>query len=592
MTDKNTNHGTTESGPTAPSRLERWFPIGVWLPTYAWRTSLSADMIAAVSVAALLIPESMGYSSVAGVPVQIGLYAAPLALIGYAMFGGSKLVVFAAAGSVAAVSASVVSGLSGGDQDTAVALTAALALATGVVFLMAGIAKLGWITNFISKAVMAGFIVGMSIQVLVGQLGKLLGVDQSGDNTFAKLWSALSQFSDWNWTATLIGVGSLLMILAIQRFIPKLPAALTAVVVASVFVALFDPDLDLIAQIPQGLPSVALPTGIDASTWGSLLAGGVVVALVGFSEGWGASGQVAKKTHDDLDTNQEFRAYGVGNLGAGLLGGMVATGSLSKTLANESAGARTQMSNVFLAGMVLLTLAFLAPALQWLPETVLAAIVIDAMLGSAKPTKLEALWRVDKIDFAMAIITLFVVLALDLLPAMVAGIAMSIIYMVYRVSFPGRELLGRVPETGDFEIKYWLYGRRSGEAHAEAEAVPGVLVYRFSSPLIFSNATAFTSTGKDILIDAEAKDLLPHTVVIDCEEMFRIDDTGTDAMTDLFEYAQRYGVDVVLARVHSGTRERLRLTGVIDTIGEHRIFDTVRNAVEAAGEDSSLGSDR
>lgn len=292
MTAKNTGHGTRGSGPTAPSRLERWFPIGAWLPTYASRRSLSADMIAAVSVAALLISESMGYSSVAGVPVQSGLNAAPLALIGYAMFGGSKLVVFAAAGSVAAVSAGVVGGLSGGDQDTAVALTAALALATGVVFLVAGIAKLGWIANFISKAVMAGFIVGMSIQVLVGQLGKLLGVDQSGGNTFVKLWSALSQLSDWNWTATLIGVGSLLMILAIQRFSPKLPAGLTAVVVASIFVALFDPDIDLIAQIPQGLSSVALPTGIDASTWGSLLAGGVVVSLVGFSEGWGASGQV------------------------------------------------------------------------------------------------------------------------------------------------------------------------------------------------------------------------------------------------------------------------------------------------------------
>jgi high affinity sulfate transporter 1 len=577
--------------PTAPSTLQRWFPIGAWLPHYDWGKFLGADLIAAVSVAALLIPESMGYSSVAGVPVQIGLYAAPLALIGYAMFGGSKLLVFGAAGSVAAVSASVVGGLSGGNQDTAVALTAALALATGAVFVVAGLAKLGWITNFMSKAIMAGFITGMSIQIIVGQFGKLFGVKVTDGDTFEKLWSAVSQIADWNWTAVVIGVGSLLMIFAIQRFIPKLPAALTAVVVASVIVAVFNPDLDLVAKIPQGLPSLGLPSGIDASTWGTLLLGGAVVALVGFSEGWGASGTIAKKTHDQLDTNQEFRAYGVANMGSGLLGGMVTTGSLSKSSAAMSAGAKTQMSNIFLAGMVLLTLAFLAPAFQWLPETVLAAIVIHAMWGSANPRKLEKLWRIDKVDFALAFITFFLVLALDLLPAMVAGIGFSIIYMVYRVSFPGRELLGRVPDTGDYVVKHWLYGRRHGDANPHAKAVSGVIVYRFSAPLVFSNAEAFTATGENLLIDAAAKGPLPHTLVIDFEEVFLIDDTGAAAITNLFEYAQRYGVDLSLARVHAGTHEILRLSGVTDEIGEHRIIDTVRNAVAAATKGGSSSGD-
>jgi high affinity sulfate transporter 1 len=592
VSSKNAGPDRSRGVPTAPSTLQRWFPIAAWLPNYDWGRFLAADLIAAVSVAALLIPEGMGMATVAGVPVQIGLYAAPLALVGYAMFGGSKLLVFAAAGSVAAVSASVVGGLSGGDQDTAVALTAALALMTGVVFLAAGLAKLGWIANFMSKAIMAGFITGMSIQIIVGQLGKLLGVDQTGDNTFEKLWSVVSQIGDWNLTAVVIGVGALLMIFAIQRFIPRLPAALTAVVVASVIVAVFDPDLDLVAQIPQGLPSLDLPTGIDASTWGTLLAGGAVVALVGFSEGWGASETLARKTHDDLDTNQEFRAYGMGNLGAGLLGGMVVAGSLSKSSAAETAGAKTQMSNIFLAAMVLLTLAFLAPAFQWLPEAVLAAIVINAMWGSASPRKLEKLWRIDKIDFTLALVTFVLVLALDLLPALVAGIILSIVYMVYRVSFPGRELLGRVPDTGDFVVKRWLYERRQGEAHPEAEPVPGVIVYRFSAPLLFSNAGAFKDTGKTVLIEAAAKGDLPDTLVIDFEEVFLIDDTGAVAITDLIEYAHRYGVEVALARVHSGTHEILRRTGVMNEIGEHRIYDTVRNAVEAAGEDSSLRNDR
>jgi MFS superfamily sulfate permease-like transporter len=184
--------------------MERWFPIAAWLPNYKWGKFFGADLIAAVSVSALLIPESMGYAAVAGVPVQIGLYAAPLALIGYAMFGGSKLLVFGAAGSVAAVSAGVVGGLSGGDQSTAVALTAALALATGAVFIVAGLARMGWITNFMSKAVMAGFITGMSIQIIVGQFGKLFGVKVPDGNTFEKLWSAISQITIWNWTAVVM----------------------------------------------------------------------------------------------------------------------------------------------------------------------------------------------------------------------------------------------------------------------------------------------------------------------------------------------------------------------------------------------------
>ena len=174
------------------------------------------------------------------------------------------------------------------------------------------------------------------------------------------------------------------------------------------------------------------------------------------------------------------------------------------------------------------------------------------------------------------------VLALDLLPAMIAGIILSIVYMVYRVSFPGRAVLGRVPDTGDFVAKHWLYGRRSGDANPQAESVPGVVVYRFSAPLIFSNATAFTNTGEGVLIEAAARGPLPHTLVIDFEEVFLIDDSGAAAITGLFEYAQRYGVDLALARVHSGTHELLKLSGVTAEIGEQRIHDTVRNAVAAA----------
>jgi high affinity sulfate transporter 1 len=564
--------------------MQRRFPIAVWLPSYQWGKFFRADLIAAVSVAALLIPESMGYATVAGVPLQIGLYMAPLALVGYAMFGGSKVLVFAAAGSVAAISASVIGEVSGGGgKDAAAALIAALALTTGAIFLVAGWARMGWITNFMSKAVMGGFITGMAIQIIVGQFGNLFGVDVEGGDSFAKLWSWISQIGDWNVIATVIGLGALGSMFAIQRFVPKLPAALTAVVLTSLIVAGLDPDIDLVKKIPEGLPSIGTPSGISASDWLTLLAGGAVVALVGFSEGWGASAQISKTTHDQLNSNQEFIAYGVGNIGAGLSGGMPGTGSLSKSSAALSVGAKSQMANILLAGIVLLTLAFFAPLFQWLPETVLAAIVINAMWGSAGPQKLQRLWYENKIDFALGLLTGFLVLALDLLPAMIVGIAFSIVYMVYRVSFPGQAVLGRVAETGDYEATAWQYGRRRGAAHPDAKPVPGVIVYRFAAPLIFSNAEAFVHGGESLLIEAGAKGSLPGTLVVDCEEMFTVDATGASVLGDLGSYCGRYGVELKLARLHSGARRGLELAGVVDEIGEEAIYDTVRDAVEAAG---------
>lgn len=568
--------------PTGPSGLQQWFPVAVWLREYQWGKFLAPDLIAAVSVAALLIPESMGYATVAGVPVQIGLYAAPLSLIGYALFGGSRLLVFAAAGSVAAISATVVGGLDPSDASTAITMTAALAIAAGVVFLVAGLARMGWIVNFMSKAVMGGFITGMAIQIIVGQLAGLSGISKGSGNTFEKLWDWLSKVGSWDWTATILGTLALVLIFTIQRVVPRVPAALSAVVLASIVVAVSDPSIPLVARIPEGLPQIGAPTGLSASDWATLALGGCVVALVGFSEGWGAATTVARKTHDDLEPNQEFRAFGVGLIGAGLLGGMPTTGSLSKSSAAMTAGAKTQMSNILLAVITLLTLLFLAPAFQWLPETVLAAVVINAMWSSANPNKVFKLWKENKIDFGLGLVTAVLVLAFDLLPAMVVGILLSIIYLVYRVSFPARAELGRDPSTGDFEAIGWMHGSGLEDGRPDVERIPGVMIYRFAAPLVFSTAEAFKGSGKQMLIDAAAKGPLPETMVIDCEEIFYADVTGATALHELKAYFERYHVKITLARLHTHTRQALTDDGVLAEIGEDHIHDSVHAAVAAA----------
>jgi sulfate permease, SulP family len=568
--------------PTGPSRMERWFPIGAWLPKYNWGSSFTPDLIAAISVAALLIPESMGYASVAGVPAQIGLYAAPLALVGYALFGGSRLLVFAAAGSVAAISAGVIAGLHPHSQSMTVTLAAALAVATGVVFLVGGLVKLGWIVNFMSKAVIAGFITGMAIQIIVGQLGHVTGIKESSGDTFQKLWSVLSHAGSWNWTSTAVGLLAIALIFTLQRYLKAVPAALTAVVLASVYVAIANPDIELVKKIPKGLPSFAVPTGLSASTWATLLLGACVVALVGFSEGWGAESAIASTTHDELDSNQEFRAFGVGSIGAGLLGGMAVAGSLSKTSAAMTAGAKTQMANVFLAVFVLLTLLLFAPLFQWLPEAVLAAVVINAMWGSASPKKVMKLRRDDRIDFVLGIVTGIAVLATDLLPAMVLGIILSIIYLIYRVSFPSRAELGRDEKTGDFEALHWMSGTKQGAGNPGARGVSGVMLYRFDAPLVFSNADAFKASGQQILIDTAASGPLPPALVIDFEEVFYTDASGAESIRELKRYASRYDVEILIARLHADAREILARDGVLAEIGEDHIYDSVHAAVAAS----------
>jgi len=568
--------------PTAPSALERWLPMFVWLREYQWKQLFVADLVAALSVAALLIPESIGYASVAGVPAEVGLYAAPLALLAYAVLGGSKVLVVAAAGAVAAISASIVGDLGGGDADQAIVLSSALALTTGAVFVTAGLLRMGWIANFMSKAVMAGFVLGMSIQIIVGQLGKLFGIDLGDGNTFEKLWTIFTDRADWSGTAMLLGFGSLLLIVLIGRNAAAVPAALSAVVISSILVAMLDPDVELVAEIPQGLPTPQLPSGISGSDWLTLLLGGCLVALIGFSEGWGASAAISQKTGDELDTNQEFRATGVSNIGAGIMGGMVVSGSLSKSAAAMSSGARTQMSNVVLAALVLLTLLILAPAFQWLPEAALGAVVISAMSESANPAKVLRLRRQAPVEFGFGLFTFGCVLVFDLLPAMIAGIVLSIIYLVYRVSFPGRAIVGRIEETGDYESIRWIAGGRDGVGHSDAAPVPGILIYRLAAPLIFSNAEAFKQTGKTLVIEAAGEDRLPHTMIVDCEEISFIDTTGAQALRDLHRYLDQFGIGLRLARLHSEVYDLIRLDGVGPDTGAVPRDATIRDAVAAS----------
>ncbi len=552
------------------SLLARHVPFVGSARVYQWRTWLKLDIIAAVSVAALLVPESLGYAGVAGLPPEVGLYAAPLALLGYALLGRSTILVVAASSSTAAVSASVIAEINeGGAADSAVTLSAALALFTGTIFVVAGLLRLGWVANFMSKTVIEGFIIGLSINIIIGQLDDLLGIDVVGENALAELWDVLSQLGDWGRSTAVVGAISLALLFGLERFVQKLPAALTVVVLGVLFIELFDPSgISIVGDIPQGLPDVGIPE-FSSSDVGGLIAGGLAVALIGFSEGYGAASSFARKYGDRLDNNQEFIAYGASNVGAALTSGMVVGGSLSKTAANDSAKAKSQMSNVVLAVMVVLTLLFLAPFFESLPEATLAAVVINALWHSANPRKLAPITRVNRLEFWLAVAVLFTVLILDTLPAIIVGVTVSLGMLIYRASFPRASELGRDPSTGMFE---------SRTSHEEAERIAGIVVYRFEAPLMYANAGTFAAAALDLV---DAADPQARVLVIDCEEMFGIDFTGVEAVAGLVEDMQARRVDVRLARAHETTLGRLRAGGVIATLGDEKIFRRVEDAVSA-----------
>jgi len=551
--------------------LPRHVPMLGWLGGYRWGSWFRLDVIAGISVAALLIPESMGYAGVAGLPPEVGLYAAPLALLGYAVFGRSTVLVVATSSSTAAISASVIAEMNaGGGADSAIALSAALALFTGGVLLVVGLVRLGWVANFMSKTVIEGFIIGLSISIIIGQLDDLLGIEVSGENSFEQLGSVLSQFGDWDQATVVVGVVSLALLFGMERFVKKVPAALSVVVLSVLYVNLLDPSgVAIVGDIPQGLPDVGMPD-FSSSQIVALISGGLAVALVGFSEGYGAASSFARKYGDRLDNNQEFIAVGMSNVGAGFTGGMVVGGSLSKTAANDAANAKSQLSGIVNAVLVVLTLLFLAPFFESLPEATLAAIVIAALWHSANPRKLAPVWKVTRAEFWLAVLVLVAVLVLDTLPAIILGVIISLLILIYHTSFPNTAELLRDPDTGAFE---------SRTLHEGAEPIPGVVIYRFEAPLIYANAGSFGHAARDLV---DATDQPPLLLVIDCEEMSRIDYTGCEALEDLVEDMQGRGIEVRLARVHGAVLEQLRTSGVLGVIGDGQVYPRVQDAIPDA----------
>ena len=553
-------------------RIARFVPIVTWLPRYD-RSWLPVDILAGLTVWALVVPESLAYAGIAGVPVQYGLYAVPLGVLGYLVFGSSRQLFVGPSATVASISAVAVGAVLGSASGAnVIVLTAVLSLLVGVLYVIGGLIRLGFVARFFAKPVLDGFIVGLGIYIAVGQLHKLVGIPSPSGDTVEVFVRDIVAFPTWQpWTVA-VGFLSLAALFAMARFTPRVPGALVVVVLFILATKAFDLTAHGVAVVGT------VPTGFSFAPWDTvtlddivgLVPGAIAVVIVGFAQSVAIAKAYAANYGYRIDASQEMIGYGAANLGAGLLQGITVTGSLSKSAAADEAGGKSPVLLAVVAVLVLLTVLLLAGLFADLPEAVLAAVVIHAVSGMMRPTELVRLRRANQPEFWLAFGALLGVIVIGILAGIVIGVGLSFILLIRQLDHPHVGILGRDQERGQF---------RDLATHPHFEAVPGALLYRFEAPLIFANAEIFTDDVLERI--KEAGDQRPTTVILDMETIAEVDTTGADALQVLHDTLATHGTRLSFARTTASVRDVLRRNGVIAVIGEENLYPSLADAVAA-----------
>jgi high affinity sulfate transporter 1 len=571
---------TTLTRQKSKRTLKSFFPIVDWLPKYK-ASLLQPDIIAALTVWALLVPEAMAYAGIAGMPPEYGLYAAPLALLGYAIFGTSRQMNVGPSSTVAALSFSTIAalGVSSGTEEW-IALTAALAIMTGVFLLIGGLLRLGVLADFLSRPVLDGFVVGVAITVAVGQLDKMLGYEAEAALDFIPdILAILGDIGMTHWPTLVVGLVSLALLFLIEKYLPKVPGALTVLVLAIVVSALLDFEsrgIHIVGEIPGGLPPYGRPN-VTVEQIVSLIPGALAVMLVAYSESIAVARSYAAKFNYKVDADQEFIGIGAANLGSGFSSAFVVDGSLSKTAASVEAGAKTQMVSLIAAVAVLITALFLTPLFRTLPEATLGAIVIHAVWHLISYKKIWQYRTITGLDFWTGLIAAVGVLAIGILEGLLIAVFLGLLGLLYSTKSRTTAVLGKVPGEKIY---------RSLENYPEGETVPGLLITRFDGSLFFANAP---DLADEIRYGVEITDPLPRVVLVDFESVTEVDATALITIRDLNEELEKAGIDLRLARVRTHVLELMRTTELDDLIGHEYIYDSVHAGADAFLEEEGEG---
>jgi SulP family sulfate permease len=513
----------------------------------------------------------MAYAGIAGVPAVYGLYTVPFAMIAYAIFGTSRTLSVGPDSATAIISAAIVGLYVAQGSEEFLVVTATLALVVGLLFLLFGLLRLGWVADFLANPVMKGFMQGLALVVIVGQLPKLFGVEGGEGNFFQELWAIVTQLPEANPATIVVGFASLALLIALKQIIPRAPAALITVILAVLATTIFDLTnygVEVVGTVETGLPPLGIPD-INLEGLASLLPGALAILMVGYAESLGATKTAAASTGEEIDPNQELVALGLSNVGSSISSGFVVAGSLSRTSVVIGSGGRSQFVSLINAALVILTLLFLMPFFKNLPEATLGAIVIHAMTGMLNPSYFRRLYRISRSEFSVSLLTFLSELIFGILLGVLLGVALSLLALIHRASRPGTAIIGRMPDEETY---------RDITLHPDVLTVPGLLIFRFDNALFFPNAEYFS---KEVWRYIRAADVPVQEVMINAETMNVIDTTGADHLIKLHDELRDEGIMLSLAHVKDKVRDMMQAAGAVEVIDPDNIYEDISDGVQA-----------
>ena len=554
-------------------KVLRWLPGARMLMSYkiSW---LRRDVIAGIVLTTLLVPQGMAYAELAGLPPITGLYTTVLCLLGYAVFGPSRILVLgpdSALGSMIAATILPIIG-SNGSPEQAIALASILALMVGAIMIVAGVARLGFVADLLSKPTQMGYMNGLALTILISQLPKLFGfsVDANGLINEASTFVQGLVSGEAVGAAIAIGLVSLAVILALGRWLPRIPGVLVAVLVAIAASKVFDlgaHGVSLIGPLPQGFPPLTIPSIKSVSDLPVLVVGALGIALVSLTDTISTASAFAARTGQEFDGNGEMIGIGVANVAAGFFQGFPVSTSASRTAVAEQAGDKTQVTGVVGAALIVLMLVFAPWLLQNLPQPTLAAVVIAASLSLANIPGTVRLWRQRRTEFLLSITAFFGVALLGVLQGIAIAVALSILNIFRRAWWPYHTTLGRVPG---------LAGHHDQQQHPDAEELPGLVIFRFDAPLFFANARTF----RDHIRRFAEVSPRPRWILIAAEPMTDVDTTAADMLVDLDEELNAKGTSLVFAELKDHVRTKLEHYELVGPLNPDHFFPTIDAAVD------------
>jgi high affinity sulfate transporter 1 len=548
----------------------RWVPGLLTLRHYEARW-LTHDVVAGVVLATMLVPVGIAYAVASGVPGIYGLYATIVPLLAYALFGPSRILVLGPDSSLATVILGVVLPLSGGDPHRAVALASMMALVSGIICILAGVARLGFVTELLSKPIRYGYMNGIALTVLISQLPKLFGFSIESDGPLRNLWAIAEAIlgGKANWTAFAVGAGTLAVILLLKNS-KRVPGVLVAVIGATVIVGVLDlgarTGISVLGPLPQGLPAFAIPW-INFDDIVPVVIGGAAVAMVSFADTSVLSRSYAARTRTAVDPNQEMVGLGAANLAAGFFQGFPISSSSSRTPVAEAAGARTQLTGVVGALAVALLLLVAPNLLQHLPSAALAAVVIAAAIGLIEVTDLIRIYRIQRWEFWLSIVCFVGVAVLGAIPGIGLAIVIAVIEFLWDGWRPHSAVLGRAEG---------VKGYHDITRYPDARRIPGLVLFRWDAPLFFANAELF----KERVLEAAKNAPTPtRWVVVAAEPVTSVDVTAADSLEELDKALHEAGIELNFAELKDPVKDKLKRFGLFEQIGEGAFFPTLGAAV-------------